>query len=283
MNLYTSSPSNAVVNETNNPPSSFISSFHNWQQPVPAQGDFNLPMVHAPSQNVTPTVPQDYIAQSNAPSFPQPLIHAYQQQCGQFSVQGDTGPEVNFLPQHLASAAASQRQVAQPNASLPPQPTHPVWQGTFPVQGDPGTLHVPSKTVSPIQTITPTDQKRHTCPYCKRKFKRKQELKRHLLSNLPDSILCPFPLCPWTGHRQYSLMKHMKVHPSPRERERKEFQIYDLEKLVRSMANGTLTVECAADIALSKIKERFQEQDKVGVEANVWGSRRKFCTARSYS
>jgi hypothetical protein len=79
-------------------------------------------------------------------------------------------------------------------------------------------------------------------------------------------------------------MKHMKVHPNPgREYERKEFQIYELEKLVQSMANGTLTVESAANIALSEVKKRFQEQDKAGVEASVWGSRRKFCTARSYS
>ncbi len=76
----------------------------------------------------------------------------------------------------------------------------------------------------------------------------------------------------------------MKVHPNPgpgREHERKEFQIYDPEKLVQSMVSGTLTVERAADIALSKVKKRFEKQDKSDVEANVWGSRRKFCTARS--
>jgi hypothetical protein len=76
----------------------------------------------------------------------------------------------------------------------------------------------------------------------------------------------------------------MKVHPSPgprREHGRKVFQIYDPEKLVQSMASGTLAVERAADIALSKVKKRFEEQDKAGVEVTVWGSRRKFCTARS--
>jgi len=79
-------------------------------------------------------------------------------------------------------------------------------------------------------------------------------------------------------------MKHMKVHPTPgpgREHGRKEFQIYNPEELVQKMASNTLTVECAADIALSKVKKRFKEQDKADVEATVWGSRRKFCTARS--
>jgi hypothetical protein len=76
----------------------------------------------------------------------------------------------------------------------------------------------------------------------------------------------------------------MKVHPNPdprREYKRKEFQIYDPKKLVQSMASGTLTVKRAANIALSKVEKRFEEQDKANVEASVWGSRRKFCTARS--
>ena len=78
----------------------------------------------------------------------------------------------------------------------------------------------------------------------------------------------------------------MKVHPNPdpgREHGQNEFQIYNPEKLVQSMARGALTVECAAKIALSSVKKRFKKQDKVDVEASVWGSRRKLCTARNYS
>ena len=78
----------------------------------------------------------------------------------------------------------------------------------------------------------------------------------------------------------------MKVHPKPDsdgEHDRNGSQIYNPEKLVKSMAKGTLTVKRATDIALSKVKRRFEEQDKAGVKANVWGSRRKFCTARSQS
>jgi hypothetical protein len=78
----------------------------------------------------------------------------------------------------------------------------------------------------------------------------------------------------------------MKVHPNPdpdREYKRKEFQIYDPEKLVQLMASGNLTVKRAADIALLKVKGRFEKYDKVDVKASVWGNGRKFCTARSWS
>ena len=76
----------------------------------------------------------------------------------------------------------------------------------------------------------------------------------------------------------------MYVHPKPdpdREHDRNGSQIYDPEKLVKSMAKGTLAVKRATEIALSKVKKRFEEKDKAGVKANVWGSRRKFCTASS--
>lgn len=49
---------------------------------------------------------------------------------------------------------------------------------------------------------------------------------------------------------------------------------------MESMARGTLAVGKAADIALSMVEKRFGEPDKAGVQANVWGSRRKFCKAR---
>ena len=58
-----------------------------------------------------------------------------------------------------------------------------------------------------------------------------------------------------------------------------EYQIYDPEWLVESMANGTLTAVSAANIALSMVEKRFTQLDKAGVEANVWSNRRKFCKA----
>ena len=71
---------------------------------------------------------------------------------------------------------------------------------------------------------------------------------------------------------------HANLYPGGKP-EPEEYQIYDPEKLVESMTNGTLTVVSAANMALSMVKERFAEPDKVGVEANVWSSRRRFCEA----
>jgi hypothetical protein len=60
------------------------------------------------------------------------------------------------------------------------------------------------------------------------------------------------------------------------EPDRKEWQIYDPEVLVESMASGTLTVVEAADIAMKMVETRLSELDKVGVE-NVRGGRWRFC------
>ena len=79
-------------------------------------------------------------------------------------------------------------------------------------------------------------------------------------------------------------MEDTKIHPNPdpgRQYEQKGCQIYDPDELVQSMASGTMTVERAVGIALSKVKKRFEEQDKAGVETSVWGSRRKLCVARA--
>jgi len=79
-------------------------------------------------------------------------------------------------------------------------------------------------------------------------------------------------------------MEHMKGHPNfdPSQKpERKDFQIYDAEELVKLMASGNLSIVSAADIAFSKVKKKYAGKDQAGVEASVWGSRRKFCPARS--
>ncbi|KAH9991828.1 hypothetical protein BJV77DRAFT_962656 [Russula vinacea] len=127
----------------------------------------------------------------------------------------------------------------------------------------------------------------NACPNCKRNFNRRQELKRHLRSNLPHWIHCPTSQCGWTGNRLYSLKKHMTAHPqgglAPRPG---EYQIYNPEELVESMARGTLSFGSAAAIALSmvdaRVDERFAQPYKVGVISNAWNrGRRKFCKARN--
>jgi hypothetical protein len=62
--------------------------------------------------------------------------------------------------------------------------------------------------------------------------------------------------------------------------ERKEGQIYDPDKLLESMVKGTLSVEQAADLALSMAKEGLAE-GQVGVM--LWGKRTKFCNGKLIS
>jgi len=75
----------------------------------------------------------------------------------------------------------------------------------------------------------------------------------------------------------------MKAHPNYDPGREHGQKIYDPEELVQSMASGTLTVERAAGIALSEVKKKFEEQGRAFVEADVWGTRRKFCTAKIFS
>ena len=56
--------------------------------------------------------------------------------------------------------------------------------------------------------------------------------------------------------------------------ERDEVQIYDPDNLLESMVKGALSVEEAADLALSMAKEGLAE-GQAGVM--LWGRRMKFC------
>ena len=120
----------------------------------------------------------------------------------------------------------------------------------------------------------------YQCHYCRKDFKRMQELKRHLRSNLPYCFQCPSPGCSWGHYRRHSLGKHMKEKHQisgfkfKQLFERKEGQIYDPDKLLESMVKGTLSVEQAADLALSMAKEGLAE-GQVGVM--LWGKRKRFC------
>jgi hypothetical protein len=117
------------------------------------------------------------------------------------------------------------------------------------------------------------------CTYCGKEVGRMQELKRHLLLNLPNWILCRWPECSSTYYRPYDLKMHMKDEHqiSDFKFERSEVQIYNPNKLLESMVKGTLSVEKAADVALSMAKEGLAE-GQAGVV--LWEKRTRFCNGK---
>lgn len=155
-----------------------------------------------------------------------------------------------------------------------------------PVEGD--ALMVDSSPELVLQMLPPeteahTSLGQFTCSNCNRSFKRMQELRRHLLSNLPHPFRCPNPNCSWSCSRQERLDKHIKTHQNFDSGHEFENQLYDPEQLLDWMVDGIVDVVSAAEFALSLIKAKLEELDLAGVETKVWSSRRKFCTQRRRS
>lgn len=103
------------------------------------------------------------------------------------------------------------------------------------------------------------------CPSCGKLFQRRQECFRHLLeAHLPYSIYCPSPGCSWMGDRQYSLESHWdRQHPHEGQvPEPRQAQIYDPNPLLKSIMDGTLTVEKASELAYSRVEEKATEPGK---------------------
>jgi hypothetical protein len=162
---------------------------------------------------------------------------------------------------------------------------------TFSEQGDAGPGCVsPSETLVNQTEASSLPKKKSPkkktpkvpCKHCEKIFGRMQELKRHLLLNLPHWILCPSLGCSSTYYRPYDLQMHMKDEHKILDFkfERSKVQIYDPDKLLDSMVKGTLSVEQAADLALSMAKEGLAE-GQVGVM--LWGKRAKFCNGKLIS
>ena len=128
---------------------------------------------------------------------------------------------------------------------------------------------------------TPLEQ--NVCHYCKKSFKRMQELRRHLLSNLPHPFRCPSPNCSWSCSRQERLDKHIKTHLNIDPGHEIESQLYEPEWLVDWMLDGRMNVVSGAEFALSLVKARLAELGIASVEMTMWTSRRKFCTERKRS
>ena len=146
--------------------------------------------------------------------------------------------------------------------------------------------HVDQTEASSLPNKIPT---KVSCTCCGKNFGRIQELKRHLLTNLPYWILCPWLECSSTYDRPYVLQMHMKnKHQISDFRfeqgfERNKVQIYDPGKLFGPMVNGTLSVEEAADVALSMAKEGLGEGHGRHAGVILWGKRTRFCNGKLIS
>ncbi|KAH9991826.1 hypothetical protein BJV77DRAFT_1113063 [Russula vinacea] len=106
-----------------------------------------------------------------------------------FSVQGHSRySSLAHALSRCVTPAHSPDQVGRSNAFAYPQSSH-VSRDTFPVR-DANPVHIGPQLVPLALSQNPatkikahTPHKAHACPNCKKKFQRRQELMRHLLSN----------------------------------------------------------------------------------------------------
>jgi hypothetical protein len=154
----------------------------------------------------------------------------------------------------------------------------------MPVQAVTALVHDASQVVPPppsptqdTQPNAPADtQPQAACPICKEVYKRWQERDRHMRTFLPHSISCPFLHCDFRCDRYNILAKHWeKRHPNTGQApELRYCQIYDPEKLVKSVVSGSLTIESAAEMALSQVKMNAPRLGKEKVWAEDWWGRK---------
>lgn len=114
-------------------------------------------------------------------------------------------------------------------------------------------------------------------PDCLSSFHRPQERNRHLLTHLPHWIHCPAPGCSWRGDRLSAFRKHWRSgHPSSGQALGEgQCKTYDPWPLIEKIVQGTLCIQAAKGIAMSKVKEKGIELDKWKLCENPWGSKAK--------
>jgi len=146
-------------------------------------------------------------------------------------------------------------------------------------------VHVFSQlvTTSPDQNpvveapAAPAPTQPFVCPRlgCDRGFRHWQDRDRHIGTHLPYSYYCLFPRCPWRNDRPENVRihwnnSHSEYGPAP---SRQQSQIYPVKGLVAATLDGALTVEEAAEIALSVVAIKTMELDKGDVWEGGWGRR----------
>ena len=95
-------------------------------------------------------------------------------------------------------------------------------------------------------------------PHCSRKYKRSQELKRHILGHLPDWICCTQSGCDWTGYRRDLLLGHLKKEHQDvpfLEYGSEGSEIYDAKRLAKQLLKE-ITVEQAEREAHAAFRKR---------------------------
>jgi hypothetical protein len=143
-------------------------------------------------------------------------------------------------------------------------------------------VHVPAPVVTPApsqnqvaQVDSPTGPP-WECPIGGRIFKRRQERNRHLRAFLPHSLHCPFSYCAWRGNRYNNLKSHWVIkHKNYKVPPQKRCQIYDPDPLVEQIVGRQLSIEAAAERALSAVASRAQGLKKVDVWEDGWGHKQQ--------
>ncbi len=143
-------------------------------------------------------------------------------------------------------------------------------------------VHVPAPVVMPAPSqnqVAQVDSPKGPpweCPIGGRIFKRRQERNRHLRAFLPHSLHCPFSYCPWRGNRYNNLKSHwVTKHPNCKVPHKKRCQIYDPDPLVEQIVGRQLSIEAAAERALSAVESRVQGLNKVNVWEDGWGHKQQ--------
>jgi hypothetical protein len=117
------------------------------------------------------------------------------------------------------------------------------------------------------------------CPVegCPSSLSRTQDQRRHLLTHLPHWIHCPAPECCWRGDRFDAFVRHWGNDHPPGIRVPDEglCRTYDPQPLMKEISEGSLCIQVAQKRAISMVKKRASELQKLELLRNPWGRRWK--------
>lgn len=131
-----------------------------------------------------------------------------------------------------------------------------------------------AQTSSVSQPTSRPEPSRVLCPKCRKAYGRPQDLQRHVLSaHLPCWLYCPYPPCPWRGHRKENFKTHLRAHPGA-DLNFGPCRVYETKTILGWIKDGT-PVEIAAAYALAFVSEKAHELGLVEDWENLWGGQEK--------